>query len=193
MKDNRRQRKINLITILIIAIIVVSFITQLMFFKNGNSVLDEYAKREINEEVADLIYIGEDQTALAAVVSGNNETIAVAKAAFILMNDIRKDEGLKPLKWSGALDKAASVRAEEVTKRWSHKRPDSSVYWSVNADAIYGENISKGYRTAESAVDSWMKSEAHRENILDDDYNTVAIAVYEDKNGNWYWATEFGL
>ena len=187
-----KKFQISIITLIIIAIIVISGISQMWFTKHGKSILEDYAKRPTEETVSDLVYIGENSVALAMAPTGDTKTATVAKAAFVKVNEEREAEGLKALKWSDELNKAAGIRAQEVSGKWSHKRPDGSDYWTVDSNAVYGENISKGFRTAEAAYNSWMESESHRTNLMDEDYGSVSIFVYEAQDGNWYWVTEFG-
>lgn len=186
------QFRISIITLVIIALIVITGISQIWFAKHGKSILEDYAKRTEEETVETLVYIGENQVALASNIDGDVDTLAVAKAAFIEVNKSRIKAGLPAFNWSDTLKSAAAIRAKEVTKKWSHYRPDGSEYWTVDVNSVYGENISKGFRTADAAVVSWMESETHRTNLLDADYQTMAIYVYEGKDGNWYWVTEFG-
>lgn len=188
----RSQFRVSIITLVIIALIVITGISQIWFAKNGKSILEDYAKRPAEETVETLVYIGESQAALAAAPKGNNDTLAVAKAAFIEVNKARIQAGLEAFNWSDTLKDAAAIRAKEVTKKWSHVRPDGSEFWSVDPVNVYGENISKGFRTADTAVISWLESETHRANLMDPDYGSMAIFVYEGKDGNWYWITEFG-
>ena len=56
---------------------------------------------------------------------------------------------------------------------------------------MWGENLAKGYATAESLVEAWMASPTHAANILDGSYTTCGIAVYE-VDGKLYFAQEFG-
>ena len=48
-----------------------------------------------------------------------------------------------------------------------------------------------GFETAEDAVEAWMNSTTHRDNILYDDFTKGAISIYEADDGTYYWANEF--
>lgn len=75
---------------------------------------------------------------------------------------------------------------------WSHTRPDGSEFWTVNSNLLYGENLAKGFTTAEAAIDAWMNSASHKDNILFADFASGAIVVHVGSDGQWYWANEFG-
>lgn len=113
-------------------------------------------------------------------------------AVFNLMNQVRVQNGLAVLVWNTALEHAAQVRAKEAATKWSHTRPDGSDFWTVDPEVQYGENLAKNYKTADKAYEAWMKSPTHAENIMDAKYRTVAIAIHQADNGQWYWAEEFG-
>ncbi len=49
------------------------------------------------------------------------------------------------------------------------------------------ENIASGQRTAEEAMNSWMNSTEHRENILNPTYNQIGVGVARDNDGNLFW------
>ena len=116
----------------------------------------------------------------------------MAKEVLGLVNQIRADNGLAPLSWSGSLVKGAKSRATEIVVKWAHKRPDGSDFWDApGCEDTYGENLGKGYGSAASVVDGWMNSELHRANILKSEYKTLGVACYLC-NGTYYWVQEFG-
>lgn len=129
----------------------------------------------------------------AETVSGNDAGGPTAEAGevFVLVNQARKEIGLAELIWSDELAAAADVRAEEIQKAFSHTRPDGSDWWTVDSEIIYGENLAKGYQSADSVMTAWMESSEHKDNILYSAFQTIGIAVYE-QDGKWYWVQEFG-
>lgn len=76
--------------------------------------------------------------------------------AFLLLNEIRRENGLNVLTWNDDLGPAALIRAQEATILWSHTRPDGTDWYTVNPDLVYGENLANGYTTAENVVNAWM-------------------------------------
>lgn len=90
-----------------------------------------------------------------------------------LVNNLRIENGLEPLKLSKEQCFAASKRAEEIEIKFSHVRPDGSVCDAMLYD--YGikwllgrENIAKSTRnfTVARAFECWLNSEGHKENML---------------------------
>ncbi|MBQ3789553.1 MAG: CAP domain-containing protein [Lachnospiraceae bacterium] len=150
------------------------------------SVGDTAATRAKTDEV----FIVDEAVAMAAN-PGDPALLAAANAALDLVNEERAAAGLGSLSWSNGLAAAANVRAEEITRRFSHTRPDGSDWWTVDGNIMFGENLAELYDTPESVVQAWMNSPAHRANILDGEFLTCGIAIYRVGN-DWYWAQEFG-
>ena len=113
-----------------------------------------------------------------------------AKKTLALVNAYRKENGLAELKWSDDLGPAAKTRAAEASICWSHTRPNGSQWYTVSK-LVKGENLAKGYATAEEAFNAWLASDGHRENILWPEFKTMYVAFFEAENG-WFWAQEFG-
>lgn len=56
-----------------------------------------------------------------------------------------------------------------------------------------GENVAYGYPTGRSVVDDgWMRSEGHRENILNPRFRLLGIGARKSDDGQWYAAQVFG-
>ena len=85
----------------------------------------------------------------------------------------------------------AHIRAEEISEKFSHTRPDGSVMTYSHYN--FAENIAKGGRTPEDAVNSWLNSSGHRAAIMADYSNCgngMGVGIFE-KNGTMYWVLEF--
>ena len=119
------------------------------------------------------------------------ELRTMATDALALVNAKRADNGLAALTWSNGLESCAMVRATEAASKFSHTRPNGKDWYTVNSELMWGENLAKGYDSAQSVVDAWMASPTHVANILADDFTTCSIAIYE-KSGKLYFAQEFG-
>ncbi|SEA71435.1 Cysteine-rich secretory protein family protein, partial [Oribacterium sp. KHPX15] len=96
------------------------------------------------------------------------------------------------VQYSASLETTSVVRANEITTKFSHTRPDGTDWYTVNANLQYGENLAEGYNTADDVVNAWMASPTHRANILKPDFKTCAIST-TTQNGRTYWAQEFGI
>ena len=152
---------------------------------------DQAAVRGLDEGVGE-IYIDDEAIALAGSAASSQAALDACTAVFNLMNQQRAAQGLPALVWSTALTNAAQVRANEITRSFSHTRPDGSAFWTVDSNVQYGENLAKLYQSADSVYAAWMNSPTHAANIMDAGYKTVGIAICQTGDGSWYWAQEFG-
>lgn len=109
-----------------------------------------------------------------------------------ILNTYRENAGLGALVFTESLGSAASVRAEECSQLFSHTRPNGEDWYTVNSSICYGENLAKGYSTAEEAVSAWLNSPTHKELIYDISYVSCGIGHYTTSNGTVYIACEFG-
>lgn len=114
-----------------------------------------------------------------------------AYAVLDLVNQQRKKAGLGILLMDQDLLSTANVRAMEITKCFSHQRPDGTSCFTAYPSAGYrGENIAYGYPSAKDVMRGWMNSSGHRANILDEDFKSIGIGCYEYK-GVYYWVQCF--
>ena len=116
---------------------------------------------------------------------------SAARSAFDLMNQQRAAAGLSQLTWSDQLANCAAVRAQEASVTWAHTRPNGTDWYTVNSAIMGGENLARGYQTAQDAVNAWMASATHKDNILYPSFRVAGIAIY-NLGGYWYWSEEFG-
>ena len=112
-----------------------------------------------------------------------------------LVNAQRAQRGLAPLTLSDKLSDGARAKSKDMAQNnyFSHTSPTyGSPFDMMKAFGITyrtaGENIAKGYASAEAVVTAWMNSEGHRENILDPDYTAIGIGYVADGG---YWTQWF--
>ena len=105
-----------------------------------------------------------------------------------LINQIRMENGLKPLSINNNLESAAGIRAEEASRYMSHTRPDGSKWYTVSNNTT-GENLAFGYDNANDCVNAWMNSPDHKDVLLADDISSAGLVEYE-KDGVKYVALE---
>ncbi len=163
----------------------------------SGEIFSEAAIRQKTTDDNEILYYDADAVALAQSIAsqnaeGNSGMRAQAKAALDGCNAQRKNAGLTELRWNDGLEQAAMVRAQEIVTTWSHTRPNGSDWWTVNSSIMYGENLAKGYSTSDACVSAWMASPTHKANIVDPEFRTCGIAIFE-VGGVWYWAEEFGF
>jgi hypothetical protein len=105
---------------------------------------------------------------------------------FRLTNQKRQEAGLPPLELDPVLSQAAKNKGEDMLAKdyWAHVSPDGVEPWKFFLDAGYkyryaGENLARDFSDAASAVEAWMASPSHRENMLSPKYEEIGIAVVE--------------
>jgi uncharacterized protein YkwD len=115
----------------------------------------------------------------------------VRSAVRCLVNSQRAAHGLRPMRSSGDLSRAAHRHAVDMVRRryFDHVSPDGRTvaqrvkrtgYLSGARRWALGENIGWGSGSAASAagiVDAWMKSPGHRAVILDRRFHEVGLGV----------------
>lgn len=159
----------------------------------NTGLVEDNAFRTVTEIAsADVIYIDDEAIALADSSGDSTALRSEALRAYNLVNETRADEGLDTLTWDQGLESTSAVRAEECSSSFSHTRPNGSPWYSVNSQIMGGENLAFGFDDAGSAVDAWMDSPTHRDNVLYPDFTKIAISVYVADDGTHYWAQEFG-
>ncbi|MBQ6733426.1 MAG: CAP domain-containing protein [Lachnospiraceae bacterium] len=153
------------------------------------SLLEAAAVR--GEEGLGEYYIDPGAIALASRATTTKTMDLALEDAYNLCNDQRAARNLKALRWDNNLADAAKVRAQEIVQKFSHTRPNGTQWWTVNSDVQWGENLAKLYGSAPEVVTAWMNSPTHAANILDSEFKTVGMSIYQTNN-KWYWAQEFG-
>lgn len=103
-----------------------------------------------------------------------------------LTNEKRAEAGLSPLTYNETLSAAALSKGNDMLAKdyWAHVAPDGTEPWKFFKDVGYkyryaGENLARDFSNAPSAVEAWMASSSHRENILSPRYSEIGIAVVE--------------
>ena len=120
-----------------------------------------------------------------------------AEKVLKLVNKERAKAGRKALKLDALLNRTAMVRAKEITKVFSHDRPNGSSCFSILKEIgisyrAAGENIAAGQQTPEEVVNSWMNSDGHRANILSADFEKLGVGyVKTDGAYKHYWVQLF--
>jgi uncharacterized protein YkwD len=135
---------------------------------------------------------------------------AVAQQAMTcLTNYARTQSGLVPLQPNSTLNDAgqAKLAADLSCAEFSHTpcgRPFTAVFEAYVQGAMgyaVGENIAWGtgsYGTPRQAMNGWLHSTGHRENILRADYRELGIGYLADQTFQGYagatlWSQEFGV
>lgn len=147
------------------------------------------AQSSKNEKQSIIIFGSEDNSKNTA--SDPSEMIS---QVIELVNKERAAAGKPELTADAELNRAAAIRAEELTQLFSHNRPDGSTCFSAIKDTGFsyssaGENIAMGQTDAEDVMNSWMNSSGHKSNILGD-FTDIGVGCYYYK-GYYYWVQMF--
>jgi len=110
--------------------------------------------------------------------------IADAQELIILTNQERLKHNLSPLFPNEELTKAALNKATDLLKEqyFSHNSPTGKKFsvWVKDQKYDYiivGENLALGFGSKEAIMEAWMNSEKHRQNILQEKYKEIGMAV----------------
>lgn len=103
-----------------------------------------------------------------------------------LTNVERANNGLAPLTANSTLSQAALAKGNDMLAKgyWAHFAPDGTSPWSFFLSFGYkykyaGENLARDFADASTAVNAWMASPTHKENILNPNYKEIGIGVVE--------------
>ena len=125
-----------------------------------------------------------------------------------LINEYRKENGLRPLILSDTLTVASEHHSEDMAEHgfFAHNTETSSYYpagskpWDrmeaegYEYNTAKGENLAVGYETAEEAMKAWQESPSHNAAMLDGNYRVMGVARINAPGSvhGWYWTTDFG-
>ena len=126
------------------------------------------------------------------------------RRVFDLINEKRREQNLNPLVWSDDVAVIARLHSQNMAnfKFFSHAGLDGTMV-SDRADQngmskwrAIGENIAynQGFQNPlDCAVEGWMKSAAHRQNLLDPRWQESAIGIAVTPDGTYYFTQVFLL
>jgi uncharacterized protein YkwD len=115
------------------------------------------------------------------------------RSAFKATNEQRDNHDRVSLGGHDCLQKHARRQARRMAR--------AERIWHQNLERVLrdcrmnfvGENVAAGYPTGRSVVvDGWMRSEGHRENILEPAFRRMGLAARRGDDGRWYAAQVFG-
>ena len=139
------------------------------------------------------------------VIASETKTVNVfelEKLAFKLINQKRTANGLKELAWSDEIARIARQHSGSMAqnKFFSHRGLDGSMIGD-RADSsgltkwrAIGENIAfnRGFENpTEFAVQRWMESQGHRENLLNDRWKETGVGIAIASDGSYYFTQVF--
>ena len=119
----------------------------------------------------------------------------MAQEVIRLTNIERAKYGKAPLQYHAGLQKAAMLRAQEISIKFSHYRPDgtdsSTALYENGVGCSDGENIARGYTSPEAVVQGWMNSLGHKAAILYKYSTHIGVGFYQNSYGTYFWVQDF--
>lgn len=109
-----------------------------------------------------------------------------------LTNNERLALNLRTLVKDDLLEQAAKMKAEDMAEKsyFAHTSPEGKTPWdwldAVGYEYSYaGENLAVNFVDSEDVMRAWMKSQSHRDNILNGSFTEIGIGtangIYKDK------------
>jgi uncharacterized protein YkwD len=111
------------------------------------------------------------------------------------VNEIRAEQGCKPVKVARKLNKSAQRHADDMSAKeyFSHTSADGRSWVSRQRAAGWkkpgGENIARGFDAVGSVMTAWMNSPGHRRNIVNCNFRHIGVGFTADGE---YWVQNFG-
>lgn len=134
------------------------------------------------------IILSTTSKATAVENESENQIIAISdeeQEVLNLINEYRNENGLEDLTIDAKLQETAKIKAEDLVKNnyFSHTSPTLGTPFELMKSQgirykIAGENLA-GNISSEKAVEAWINSKDHRENILEKKFHKTGIFVIE--------------
>ena len=150
--------------------------------------VDAAVKADAAEPTVDTVLLETAETDLVTVSGTRDYEKAFEVQAIV--NEERAAAGLQPLRMESSLLETAMLRAAECAIAFSHIRPDGTECFTANSK-MSSENIHAGTQTAKEAMNAWMNSEGHKDNILTASFQTMGVGCFTTETGVTYWVQVF--
>lgn len=153
--------------------------------------LSEIKKANSHIKNPDLIYPGQ----ILYIPTTNSNVVNYENEVIRLVNEIRVQNGLKPLTSDWQLSRVARYKSQDMKDNnyFSHTSPvyGSPFQMMKSFGLSYrtaAENIAKGQLTPQAVVNAWMNSSGHRANILNPSFTKIGVGYVESGR---YWTQMF--
>ena len=121
------------------------------------------------------------------IIRGLNLTAAIYPAVLAdLTNEDRAEKGIPSLTWSGVLENAARMKAEDMVRNgyFAHTSPLGITPWhwfrEANYNFVYaGENLAIDFTESANVQRAWLNSPTHRANVLSYNFTEMGIMAVE--------------
>ena len=149
--------------------------------------------RSANPQISnpDLIYPGQ----ILTIPTGDAQQTSYEKEVVRLVNEARKNSGLRELTYNWELSRVARYKSQDMRDNsyFSHTSPTyGSPFRMIKSFGISyktaGENIARGQASPSAVVNAWMSSPGHRANILNPSFTEIGVGYVADGR---YWTQMF--
>lgn len=120
------------------------------------------------------------------VLASDNALIGQEKTIVDLTNEVRSKAGLMELTIDSRLMTSAHNKALDMASRgyFDHANPEGYrlTYWITGAGYKYtlaGENLAKGFSSADKIMSAWINSFSHYVNLVEPKFRNVGIGIAE--------------
>lgn len=119
-------------------------------------------------------------------------------AVLALVNQERAQAGCGPVRANPPLAALAGAFSKDMAVRgfFDHTDPDGNTPWDratkAGISGMGGENIARGQGDAAAVMKGWMNSPGHKANILNCEFRTLGVGMYNAAGGPW-WTQDFGF
>ena len=111
------------------------------------------------------------------------------------INAERQKNGREALSYATELSDFGRVRAWETIQSFSHTRPNGESFWGVEYEGsvrVLGEVFFRTKSVSKNVIQTFMKSEAHRDLMLDPAFHTIGISVERKSPDEYHFVILFG-
>lgn len=140
------------------------------------------------------------KTKIYAVIGGKKLTCKVevlstqdtyARQMVTMINDLRSKHGVPALTENAYLRQGAAVRAKELSRYYSEKRPNkTSCYSAIPTGYKWSrasELTARYYTKPEKILQAWANNPDHLAILLNSNYKDIGVSVYVSSDGYFYW------
>lgn len=166
-----------------------------------------YGVREYRDEFSDetgklyaITILRPDVSIRFDKLTDRDDLDVLSKLNYYALNGIRAKLGLPCMEWHPELAKIARAHSVDMATHnmFEHYSSDGTSRKDrmLNAGIDYmagGENIDRGQFDTFDALDGWLGSDVHRENLLSTDYTHIGVgfAYNKDADGYFYGTQDF--
>lgn len=109
----------------------------------------------------------------------NDYLATEAEQIYQLTNELRESQNLPPLQRDPKLEQSSEMKVDNIvsTKNFSHGGLQDYLASADYSYKLAGENLARGFYSAEEAIEAWKQSPTHYANLIDPNYRDIGISI----------------